>query len=157
MDWEELFCMEIAPMPAVVVIFGATGDLARRKLFPALRNLHDRKLFNENSRIIACGRREYTDSSFRDLLGGNEDFLQHITYCRGDNTDDAVYLKLNELIAEYSQHSDLPFNKLFYLALASSDMLNVCAKLAQHGLTAANSEDCWSQAYRYHRHCRVPS
>lgn len=144
MDWEELFCMEIAPMPAVVVIFGATGDLARRKLFPALRNLHDRKLFNENSRIIACGRREYTDSSFRDLLGGNEDFLQHITYCRGDNTDDAVYLKLNELIAEYSQHSDLPFNKLFYLALASSDMLNVCAKLAQHGLTAASSEDCWS-------------
>ncbi|MBO5721774.1 MAG: glucose-6-phosphate dehydrogenase, partial [Lentisphaeria bacterium] len=59
------FCVEIAPLPAIVVIFGATGDLAQRKLFPALRSLHDRKLFNENSRIIACGRRSYTDESFR--------------------------------------------------------------------------------------------
>ena len=39
MDWKELFCVETAPMPAAVVIFGATGDLAKRKLFPALRNL----------------------------------------------------------------------------------------------------------------------
>ena len=71
MNWEELFCVEVAPMPAVVVIFGATGDLAQRKLFPALRNLHDRKLFNENSCIIACGRREFDDRSFCNMLGGH--------------------------------------------------------------------------------------
>ena len=66
MDWQELFCVETAPMPAVIVIFGATGDLAQRKLFPALRNLHDRKLFNEGSQLIACGRREFTNESFRE-------------------------------------------------------------------------------------------
>ena len=78
MNWEELFCVEVAPMPASVVIFGATGDLARRKLFPALENLHRRQLFNENSVIIACGRRDYNDESFRNMLGGDPEFLKHI-------------------------------------------------------------------------------
>ena len=40
MDFQELFCIETAPMPSVVVIFGATGDLAKRKLFPALFSLY---------------------------------------------------------------------------------------------------------------------
>ena len=139
MNWEELFCVETAPMPAVVIIFGATGDLAQRKLFPALRSLHDRQLFNENSRIIACGRRDFTDEGFRQLLGGEPDFLDHISYCRGDNNDDAVYEKLQTLISDFTRQSDLPCNKLFYLALAADDMLNVCSKLAQHGLTAENN------------------
>lgn len=145
MNWEELFCVETAPMPAVVVIFGATGDLAQRKLFPALRNLHDRKLFNENSRIIACGRRDFTNASFRNMIGGNEDFLEHISYCRGDNNADDIYEKIKILIDSFSAESDLPFNKLFYLALAADDMLNVCCRLSAHGLVAENAADSsWS-------------
>ena len=145
MNWEELFCVETAPMPAVVVIFGATGDLAQRKLFPALRNLHDRKLFNENSRIIACGRRDFTNASFRNMIGGNEDFLEHISYCRGDNNADDIYEKIKILIDGFSAESDLPFNKLFYLALAADDMLNVCCRLSAHGLVAENAADSsWS-------------
>ena len=135
MNWEELFCVEVAPMPAVVVIFGATGDLAQRKLFPALRNLHDRKLFNENSMIIACGRRDFSSESFREILGGEPDFLKHIIYCCGDNDDDSTYEKLKLLIEEFSRSSDIPCNRLFYLALAADDMLNVCSKLAKHSLT----------------------
>ena len=138
MNWEELFCVDHAPMPAAVVIFGATGDLAQRKLFPALRNLHDRQLLNENTRIIACGRREFTNESFRELLGGEADFLEHVIYCRGDNNDDGTYTKLAALIEEVSDQSNLTYNKLFYLSLASDDMLNVCQKLTQHGLTDEN-------------------
>ncbi len=146
MDWEELFCMEIAPLPAIIVIFGATGDLAKRKLFPALRSLHDRKLFNENSHIIACGRRSYTDGSFRELLGGDEDFLKHITYCCGDNNSSDTYCRLAKIIADFeAQKSDYAYNKLFYLALGANDMLNVCRNLSQHKLLAEpDSGESWS-------------
>ena len=135
MNWQELFCVETAPLPAAVVIFGATGDLAKRKLFPALRNLHDRKLFNEQSVIIACGRRFYTDESFRSMLGGDEDFLKHIRYCQGDNNTPEVYEKLRLMLEEADRNcQDYLCNHLFYLALASDDMLNVCNNLSKYGL-----------------------
>ena len=141
MNWEDLFCMEEAPMPAIVVIFGATGDLARRKLFPALQNLYERDLFNEKSKIIACGRRDFTDESFREMLSGDADFLKHIVYCRGNNDDDATFEKLKLMVDEFSQQCDMPCNRLFYLALAANDMLMVCRKLSEHGLTEENRED----------------
>lgn len=142
MNFEELFCVEVAPMPAIIVIFGATGDLAQRKLFPALRSLHDRGLFNESSLIVACGRRAYDDDSFRELIGGEGDFLQHITYCRGDNDSDELYCKLGQIIHRAAAGGgDYPYNVLFYLALASDDMLNVCGKLSRHGLLLETSSD----------------
>ncbi|MBO5924465.1 MAG: glucose-6-phosphate dehydrogenase [Lentisphaeria bacterium] len=136
--------MDVAPMPAVVIIFGATGDLAQRKLFPALRNLHKRKMLNESSRIIACGRREYDDDTFRQMLGGDAAFLDHVSYCRGDNADDAIYQKLQNMIEEFSAECGSPCNKLFYLALASDDMLNVCRKLSEHGLTSNEENGAWA-------------
>lgn len=144
MQFEELFCVETAPMPAVVVIFGATGDLAQRKLFPALRSLHDRKLFNEESVIIACGRRDYSDESFRAMLGGDDAFLKHIRYCRGDNAGDEVYEKIKNIFDEIDcQVQDYPFNKLFYLALSAQDMPLVCRQLARWGLLEEAPEQGW--------------
>ncbi len=145
MNFEELFCVETAPMPAIIIIFGATGDLAQRKLFPALRNLHDRNLFNESSLIIACGRRDYDDKSFRELIGGDAEFLKHICYCCGDNTDDLLYYKLEEIISSSNADAETcRYNILFYLALAADDMLKVCAKLSAHGLLRSNGRDsCW--------------
>ena len=144
MNWQEIFSVDVAPMPAVVVIFGATGDLAQRKLFPALQNLHKRKLLNERSKIIACGRRDYDDCSFRELVGGDSAFLEHISYCRGDNDDDATYEKIKSMIDGFTGKRKQPFNKLFYLALASDDMLNVCSKLHAHGLTAEADNGSWA-------------
>ena len=145
MNWEELFCVEVAPMPAVLVIFGATGDLAKRKLFPALQRLHDRQLFNEESLIIACGRREYDDELFREWLGGSSDFLRHVHYLRGDNTQDDIYIKLRHKLSVISDDpTAVKPNHLFYLALGSDDMLMVCRKLVEHELLSENSgEQNW--------------
>ncbi|MBE6368656.1 MAG: glucose-6-phosphate dehydrogenase [Lentisphaerae bacterium] len=143
-NFEELFCVETAPMPAVVVIFGATGDLAQRKLFPALRNLHDRQLFNESSMIIACGRRPFTDESFRAVLGGDGDFLRHIKYCCGDNNDSGFYQKLKDMIsAAESNCSDYVCNILFYLSLSPDDMLSVCSNLASNGMLQEENNGSW--------------
>jgi glucose-6-phosphate 1-dehydrogenase len=54
--------------PATVVIFGASGDLARRKLVPALHNLTCRGLLPQATRVIGIARTQLSDSAFRDRL-----------------------------------------------------------------------------------------
>lgn len=51
----------------MVVVFGAAGDLSRRKLLPALYHLHEEGLMSKRYRIIGSARRELSDDAFRDL------------------------------------------------------------------------------------------
>ena len=53
--------------PCVLVIFGASGDLAHRKLLPALYNLHVDGLLPAQSGVVGIGRREMTDDAYRDF------------------------------------------------------------------------------------------
>ncbi len=86
-DWQESLCVETPAAPAFLVIFGASGDLAKRKLFPALFALYKRAIMTEDSIIIGCGRQVYTDGDFREHLkpflgeGDTVDqFLSHVHY-----------------------------------------------------------------------------
>ena len=64
-----------------LVIFGATGDLARKKLFPALFELHKAKMLPEHITIIGAGRREHTTESWLQSLGEYpEDFTHNLCY-----------------------------------------------------------------------------
>ncbi|RME57371.1 MAG: hypothetical protein D6790_13385, partial [Caldilineae bacterium] len=64
-----------ASTPALMVIFGASGDLTRRKLLPALYSLVQRKLLPETFVILGYARSPYTDDSFRELA--KEGVIQH--------------------------------------------------------------------------------
>ena len=55
-EWQERFCREQKPEACRIVIFGASGDLAKRKLFPALAALDERGLLAAESRITGCAR-----------------------------------------------------------------------------------------------------
>ena len=71
-----------------LVIFGATGDLARKKLFPALFELHKAKMLPEHITIIGAGRREHTTESWLQSLGEYpEDFTHNLCYQRCDLAD----------------------------------------------------------------------
>ena len=59
--WRGNFCIEVSPAPGTLVIFGASGDLAKRKLFPALFHLFRRGLMHEESRIVGCARSPLDD------------------------------------------------------------------------------------------------
>lgn len=50
----------------VIVIFGATGDLAKRKLFPSIYNLYKKGSLSENFAIVGAARREWSDNTFRE-------------------------------------------------------------------------------------------
>ena len=68
-----------------IVIFGATGDLCRRKLIPALYKLHDKKLIPNNLTIVGTSRREHSKESWLKTLGDYpEDFLNRLDWVSTD-------------------------------------------------------------------------
>ena len=55
--------------PVNLVIFGATGDLAMRKIFPALASLCQNNLLSHDTRILAVGRKDLTGEQYHNLIG----------------------------------------------------------------------------------------
>ena len=80
--------------PFVMVIFGATGDLMKTKLLPALLNLYKEKKLGENFSIVGFARRPFANEEFRNLMGADESFGKHLYYQQGDFTDINAYHKL---------------------------------------------------------------
>ncbi len=138
------FCLEVAPAPCVLVFFGATGDLARRKLVPSLYQLETRGLLHACSRIVGCGRTPHTDASFRALIAealpnaapaARDAFLGRISYVRTDDAEPATFANL----AAHLDTLDLldtpaPFNRLYFLATPPVSCQPLVTRLAEAGL-----------------------
>src|SRR5260370_13489127 len=98
--------------PCVMVIFGATGDLTKRKLIPALCNLAQDKLLPEQFAIVGFATNDYTTESFRKMLGAEipkyaptpvdlkfwDGIAERINYVRGDFQDTEAYIRLKNKI-----------------------------------------------------------
>jgi len=125
--------LERAADPCVVVIFGATGDLTRRKLLPALYRLVQQRLVPAEFAILGTARQPLNDEEFRALMkqaiadfGSNgdldqsiwESFAQHLFYLGGDFKDPALYENLKTKLAELDRDFDTRGNRIFYLATA---------------------------------------
>ena len=142
--------------PCVVVIFGATGDLTKRKLMPALCRLLDQGCL-ESVRILGIGRNPMSEDEFqgmvREALESSkkiehlEDeqwrkFSQRLHYMAGEldnkNTYDNVCARLEELAKEGASK-----NRLFYLATPPSLFSQIVKQLGESGL--AKEDDRWSR------------
>jgi len=118
--------------PTSIIIFGATGDLAKRKLFPAFYNLFIDDRLPEQFNIIALGRAENTDENFRNHIKENlenfsrkkvtskewDDFQGHITYFQHQLDEENSYINLNQKLESYDQDYGTRGNRLFYLSIA---------------------------------------
>jgi glucose-6-phosphate 1-dehydrogenase len=87
------------------VVFGATGDLAQKKIFPALLSLFSNKKIPQDSNIIAFSRRDWTDEDFRNYISPfldskseKDSFLSRIEYVKGTFDDQDSYKRLKEKI-----------------------------------------------------------
>ncbi len=135
--------------PCVMVIFGATGDLTKRKLFPALYNLAKEGFLPENFAIIGVGRQELETNDFRqkiidDLKGFIEGapnknlvkwFEERTYYTGGDFDDDKKLFKdIKDLLAEVCERHDIPQNFFYYLATPPQLFANVAGKIYKNGL-----------------------
>ncbi|HEX8473840.1 MAG TPA: glucose-6-phosphate dehydrogenase [Pyrinomonadaceae bacterium] len=136
--------------PCVVVIFGASGDLAKRKLLPALYRLVQQRLIPAESAIVGLARTPMNDDEFRALMrsaideyNGEErideevwqSFAQGIFYLTSDikNADD--YRKLDELLKRLDRERGTQGNRLFYLSVAPELYRDAVGQLGQAGLT----------------------
>ncbi len=114
----------------IFTIFGASGDLAKRKLIPAIFQLHKEKLLPEGFAVLGVSRTEYTDEVFReevffknslmDLTGEDEgtkaEFAQKLFYQSIDTGNGADYAKVKNRLAELDARLNLPGNYIFYLS-----------------------------------------
>ena len=114
------------PESHILVIFGASGDLTKRKLIPAICKLHHGKRLPEKFAILGVSRTEMTDEEFRksvtDFLPQNEDqckcdeFLDKLYYQPLGTADAGEYGKLKDRLEELKKKLDMPGNYIFYLS-----------------------------------------
>ncbi|MFC0332780.1 glucose-6-phosphate dehydrogenase [Paenibacillus sepulcri] len=139
----------IAAAGAVYYLFGATGDLARRKLFPALFSLYKEGKLAEDFAVVGLARRPRTNEEFRtdvyDSIGefcrykqGDDEtwqkFAQHFVYMSLDINNLDGFRALNNLTEELDARFDIPGNRLFYLALSPELFGPVSLNLRDGGL-----------------------
>lgn len=107
---------------AAIVILGASGDLAKGKLIPALAKLHEQNEIDSSSVVIGSGRTDLSDESFRMRFNVHRDFLKLLYYHKGISG-----------IKEYIQ-SFGTFNRvIFFMALPPSVYAQTAAELSQEG------------------------
>jgi glucose-6-phosphate 1-dehydrogenase len=138
--------------PCTVVVFGASGDLAKRKLLPAFYNLAKSHLLPDQFAVVGFARAAFDQEQFRDLVrdsiclqqGAKSDFepavcdwvIERLTYVEGDYTDPDRYKELKETLSGWSNKWHTADNYLFYLATPPDLFLTIVRRLSACGLTS---------------------
>src|SRR6266704_630946 len=135
--------------PCIMVIFGAAGDLTKRKLIPALYNLKEGDLLSDSFAVIGVARAELNDEEFRQRLRDDmKEFAtnkvdekvwtwleERLYYLSGDFKDDQTFTRLKELLEKIDKERHAQGNYFFYLATAPEYFAPVVEKLGAIDLT----------------------
>ena len=149
--------LEQTAEPCIVVIFGASGDLTKRKLVPALYRLVQERLLPAEFAIVGLARTEMSDGEFREKMKEAVEqyseakqvetevwnsFAQGLHYLAADigNSDD--YRKLADLLDRIDHERSTSGNRLFYLSVAPRFYAAAVDQLGRAGLTKAK-DGCW--------------
>src|SRR5882762_4579827 len=135
--------------PCVLVIFGAAGDLTKRKLIPALYNLKKSNLLPDDFAVIGVARAEMNDEEFRKRLGDElHEFAadeidpelwkwlaERLYYLSGNFNDDQTFVRLKERLIKVEAERNTQGNYFFYLATAPDYFAPVVQQLGTAELT----------------------
>jgi glucose-6-phosphate 1-dehydrogenase len=150
--------LERVPEPCVLVLFGATGDLAHRKVIPALYQLWRTNLLPHEFVLVAIGRRPYDDATFRAEIRASlelysrvlpldldawESFAQRIDYHRLDFDDTDGFDALATTLDAYDEEHGTRGNRLYYLATQPSQFAELIAQLGRAGLDHERHDGGW--------------
>jgi glucose-6-phosphate 1-dehydrogenase len=147
------------PEPCALVLFGATGDLAHRKIIPALFELARGGHLPSESAIIGFARRDWTDADLRagyektlSKIGGPDfkevwpQFANRILFSSGTFDDPASYQRLKETLERADQTLGTRGNRLYYLAVAPEFFATIIARLGEAGLVyPVRDQEPWSR------------
>jgi glucose-6-phosphate 1-dehydrogenase len=149
-----------APEPCVLVIFGASGDLTKRKLVPALYNLAHEGQLPSAFAIVGFARSPMSNEKFREQLReGVEKFsrfrpinpavwdalAQGIFYHQGDYADSKSFVALDQLLKEIDAKRGTGGNRLFYLATPPTEFDEIIRQLGASGIVQPNNDHGPSQ------------
>src|SRR5262245_34082047 len=141
-----------------LIIFGATGDLNRRKLIPALFRLSLQRQIPAEFAVIGVSRQPLSDDEFRSMMhqamkefGDDEEFDESswqsfasaLFYVNGDFSDNETFERLRSRLSEVEESRGIPGNRIFYLATAPDFFGPIAKKLGEAEL--AQSEKGWSR------------
>lgn len=136
--------------PCVMVIFGATGDLTARKLFPALYNLAKSNMLSHDFAIVGVSRNDFNLEQFRRIMGEQlmrfatdkvdadlrDWLLERLYYVSGEFQDPKAYAKLSQLLTEVDNKHRTNGNYFFYLATSPAFFGDIVDQLGQAKLVA---------------------
>jgi len=133
------------------VIFGATGDLALRKILPSLLNMQNEGILPSEFQIIAYSRRPWSDAEYRNFAlkeafhgvsetTGLGEFLARISFIEGQFDDFDSYGRLGMRLLELDRRIGKCANKLFYLAVPPAHYETILKNLSKSGLTVPCSD-----------------
>ncbi len=151
MDSPEVF--QHLRSPFVMIIFGATGDLAHTKLIPGLLSLFNKKMLPAEFSITGYSRRDYTDEEFSDSFQeekgkhGWDEFAKHLHYQEGTFEEDSGYLELIEKLNSLDKKIGACITRFFYLATPPSHYSDILDKLVSTKL----SEGCGQGSNKWTR------
>jgi glucose-6-phosphate 1-dehydrogenase len=134
--------------PTTLVIFGATGDLAKRKLLPAIYNLAHEGALPERFNLIGVSRGDIGDDGFRQVAEASikefsrreadkkvlDGLLARMRYVGSSFDDPAGYDQVGKLFEEFDHEAGIPFNRLFYLSTAPDFFPLITGMLGEKGL-----------------------
>ncbi|QNN52900.1 glucose-6-phosphate dehydrogenase [Nocardioides mesophilus] len=134
--------------PCGLVIFGVTGDLARKKLMPAVYDLASRGLLPPGFSLVGFARRDWADQDFAQVVHDavkehartefREEVWQQLAegfrFVQGDFDDDLAFATLRQTILDLDRVRGTKGNHAFYLSIPPRYFANVIGQLKEHGL-----------------------
>jgi glucose-6-phosphate 1-dehydrogenase len=146
--------VEAAAGATGLVVFGASGDLTRRKLLSSLFELFRRELISDRFYLIGCGRKELTDQDFRKIAQRAiqdpsvklpaekvDAFVDRLHYLSGDYTDPDFYEAVKARMTELDNKHKVDGPHIFYLAVPPVLYSDIVQRLCSAGLSQAGQAD----------------
>lgn len=144
-DLTETLCIETTPSPCGIVIFGASGDLAERKLLPSLFHLFERNLLADKFFVVGFARTPLGRDGFRqktrEALKDEADdaqaidaFCERLEYLAGSYSEPAIYEELKRRLDKLTTAHDTGGNIVFYLSTPPKVHSDIASRLSASGL-----------------------
>jgi glucose-6-phosphate 1-dehydrogenase len=146
--------------PVTIVIFGASGDLAKRKLVPALYHLKESGYLPDRFAVVGFSRTEMSDEAYRERMlqslrevvkDGEDDLsedhpvVQALYYQPGNADELESFHRLKEKLEAIDGELGMPGNRLFYLSVAPEFFTVIVENLAAAGMIRDRQDEIWTR------------
>jgi len=155
---QDILCEETAAPPCALVVFGASGDLTRRKLLVGLAEIFRRGVLNEHFYLLGCSRKRLSDETFRQVaqqaiqqgVGKTppkeiEPFVNNLYYLSGDYNDAPFYESIKRRINELDKKHKVDGSQIFYLAVPPFLYSTIVEQLGSASLSCPGEPDLRQQ------------